>query len=426
MRIDTNNNREPFEDAKLSAYQLGIFILCGICLVIDGFDVQAMGYVAPAIIQDWKLQNAMMAPVFSAALVGVLLGAFLCSMLADRFGRRPVLIGATLFFAAMTLLTAQASSVGELRWIRLIAGIGLGGIMPNAVALCGEFSPKSARVLVMMLVGNGFTAGAAIGGFIAAWLIPHYGWRSVFYFGGTVPLFIAVLMLKWLPESPQYLALKGQPRATAVRVPLAQLFHEGRALGTVLLWTANFMNLLNLYFLSSWLPTVIRDAGYATSTGVYVGTTLQLGGTLGSILLGWLVSRYGFIAVLSSCFAAASLNIALIGSPGISLVLLFAVVFIAGVGVMGGQVGINALAATYYPTELRSTGIGAGLGVGRLGAIVGPLIGGQLMTWQWSTRTLFLAAAVPAFISALVMLAMRSQDVAPAVEKIPLPSSAHE
>lgn len=404
-----NYHSSTTEEAQLGTYQLGIFILCGICLVIDGFDVQAMGYVAPAIIQDWKLQSAQMAPVFSAALIGVLIGAFLCAMLADRVGRRPVLIGATLFFAAMTLLTAQAHSVAELRWIRLIAGIGLGGIMPNAVALCGEFSPKSSRVLVMMLVGNGFTAGAAIGGFIAAWLIPHYGWRSVFYFGGTLPLLIAVVMLIWLPESPQFLALQGRAKEPATSVPLALLFHQGRARGTALLWVANFMNLLNLYFLSSWLPTVMKDAGYSTTTGVYVGTTLQLGGTLGSILLGWLVTRYGFIAVLSSCFALASFNIGLIGMPWLSLGLLFAVVFIAGVGVMGGQVGINALAATYYPTELRSTGIGAGLGVGRLGAIVGPLIGGQFMAWQWSTRTLFLAAAVPALISAVVMLALRGE-----------------
>lgn len=396
-------------DSRISAHQLGIFLLCGICLVIDGFDVQAMGYVAPAIIQGWKLPNAQMASVFSAALVGVLIGAFLCAMLADRYGRRPVLIGATVFFAALTLLTAQASSVAELRWIRLIAGIGLGGIMPNAIALCGEFSPKKSRVLVMMLVGNGFTAGAALGGFVTAWLIPRYGWQSVFYFGGIVPLIIATLMLLKLPESPQFLALKGRPVSPAARVPLTQLFEDGRAQGTALLWTANFMNLLNLYFLSSWLPTVVRDAGYSNVTGVYVGTALQLGGTLGSILLGWLVNRYGFTVVLAPCFALAACNIAFIGMPWLSLVMLFLVVFIAGAGVMGGQVGINALSATYYPTQLRSTGIGAGLGVGRLGAIVGPLIGGQLMAWRWNTRALFLTASVPALISALVMLAMRTE-----------------
>jgi len=421
------------EESKVGAFQLGIFILCGICLIMDGFDVQAMGYVAPALIQDWKIPNAVMAPVFSSALVGVLIGSLALSMLADKIGRRPVIIGATLFFSAMTFMTARASSVEELRWIRLIAGIGLGGIMPNAVALCGEFAPKASRVTIMMVVANGFTAGAAIGGFIAAWLIPNYGWRSVFYFGAAIPLVISIIMLMWLPESLQFLGVKaGQPerigrvlnrldpsfQAAADAeyfvseqrkggVPFLHLFREGRALGTVLLWVTNFMNLLNLYFLSSWLPTVVHDAGYSNSIAVYVGTTLQVGGTIGAIFLGWFVRRFGFVAVLATCFAMASLNISFIGLPGLSLVLLFTVVFIAGVGIVGGQAGINALAATYYPTELRSTGVGSGLGIGRLGAIVGPLIGGQLMAMKWSSRELFLAAAIPALVSAIVMLAMR-------------------
>lgn len=436
MRTETRVNiAQAIDNSGQSFFQIGIFVLCGICLMVDGFDVQAMGYVAPAIIKEWRLQNAVMAPVFSATLLGVLIGSIVFSMLADKIGRRPVMIGATLFFALMTLATAQADSVEALRWIRFVAGLGLGGIMPNAVALCGEFSSKSSRVFVMMLVGNGFTAGAAIGGLIAAWLIPHYGWRSIFYFGGAIPLVISLAMIVWLPESLQFLAVKGQSpdriahtlnRLNPVQsysatteffgeapartgVPIFQLFSDGRAAGTGLLWTANFMNLLNLYFLSSWLPTVVRDAGYATSIGVYVGTTLQIGGTIGAILLGRLVKRFGFVIVLASCFALASLNISFIGWPGLALPLLFVVVFIAGLGVMGGQVGINALAAIFYPTELRSTGIGAGLGVGRLGAIVGPLVGGQLMALQWSSRALFLTAAVPAMISALVMVSMHWQ-----------------
>lgn len=427
------NIAQAIDESKLSSYQIGIFILCGICLIVDGFDVQAMGYVAPALIQDWKLQNVMMAPVFSAALVGVLIGSFVFSMLADRIGRRPVLIGATLFFGIMTLATAQADSVEELRWLRFVAGLGLGGIMPNAVALSGEFSSKSSRVLVMMLVGNGFTVGAALGGFIAAWLIPNYGWRSVFYLGGTIPLVIAFAMLIWLPESLQFLSLKGKasgriaqtlrrlnptqsltegaeyfvPEAAHGGSSLAQLFQEGRATGTLLLWTTSFMNLLNMYFLSSWLPTVMRDAGHPLATGVYVGTTLQIGGVIGTILLGWLVKRFGFVGMLAGCFALAALSISLIGQPWLPLALLFVVVFIAGAGVIGGQVGINALAGTFYPTPLRATGIGAELGVGRLGAIAGPLVGGQLMALHWNSHELFLAAAIPALISALVMAAMR-------------------
>jgi len=254
-----------------------------LCLIMDGFDVQALGYVAPAIIREWKIPNSLMGPVFSAALLGVLGGSFLFSMLADRIGRRPVLIIASFYFAIVTLWTSRASSVNELLAIRFIAGFGLGAIMPNAMALAGEYSPSRIRVTVMMLVSNFFNVGAAIGGFIAAGMIPRFGWRSVFVFGGLVPLIISVLMIFLLPESLQFMVLRGGSRDTIVKwlsrigvplpsgnvqfvaheeqkkgVPVVNLFREGRGLGTVMLWIINFMNLLNLYFLGSWLPTVVR------------------------------------------------------------------------------------------------------------------------------------------------------------------------
>ena len=168
-----------------------------------------------------------------------------------------------------------------------------------------------------------------------------------------------------------------------------------------------FTSLLDLYFLSNWLPTVVAGAGYDNRTAVLVGTTLQVGGTIGTVVLGWLVGRHGIVRVLGIWFAFAALSVALIGQPGLTLFLLYAIVFIAGFGIVGGQAAVNALSATYYPTELRSTGVGAGLGIGRFGAIVGPLLGGQILAWKWSSRELFLAAAVPAAISAIVMFAMR-------------------
>jgi AAHS family 4-hydroxybenzoate transporter-like MFS transporter len=285
----------------------------------------------------------------------------------------------------------------------------------------------------MTIIGNGFTAGAAIGGFISAWLIPNFGWRSVFYFGASIPLVIAVAMFFWLPESLQFLVLRGRdpnkvnkwlrrvdsgavPSGTVQYVvteqkraglPVFHLFRDGRAVGTVLLWIVNFMNLLNLYFLSSWLPTVVRDSGYSTRIAVLVGTTVQVGGTIAALALGSFIGRFGFVPVLATCFAVACVNIALIGYPGLSLALLFTVVFLAGMGIVGGQAAINALAATYYPTALRSTGIGWSLGIGRIGAIVGPVLAGQFMALHWSNERLFIAAAVPALISALVMLSMR-------------------
>jgi AAHS family 4-hydroxybenzoate transporter-like MFS transporter len=344
-----------------------------------------------------------------------------------------VLVGATFFYAVITLLTATASSLQELLIYRFIAGLGLGSIMPQATALIGEFSPKARRVTLIMSITVGFTAGAAFGGFIAAALLPAYGWRSVFYFGGVIPIFIGIAMVFRLPESLQFLALRGKrdellkwlrridPRTPISAdtefvlpeekrsggVPIAHLFREGRALATLLLWVVNFMNLLNLYSLASWLPTVVTGAGYPQQTAVLVGTVLQVGGTIGTFGLAWLLQRGGFVPVLATSFAIASASIFLIGQPGISLTMLFIVVFVAGWCVVGGQPGLNALAASYYPTYIRSTGVGAGLGVGRAGAIVGPLIGGYFIAQGWSSREMFMAAAVPAFISFVVMLTLR-------------------
>jgi AAHS family 4-hydroxybenzoate transporter-like MFS transporter len=423
---------DVIDASPVGSLQIGTFALCLLCLIIDGFDVQALGYTAPAIIREWNVPNAALGPVFGFGNFGVLLGALGFSMLADTIGRRPVLIGATIFFGVMTLFTARASSVQELLLLRFISGIGLGGIIPQATALVGEYSPKRSRVTLMMGITVGFTAGAAIGGFIAAWLIPAFGWRSVFYVGGAVPLVIAAAMFYRLPESLQFLVLR-QRNSEAVRrwlqriapgtpldsaryvvdeehhggVPVVHLFREGRALVTILLWVVNFMNLLNLYSLSSWLPTVVRDAGYATSTAVLVGTILQVGGTIGTFGLAWLIARQGFVPMLAASFAVATISIALIGQPGLSLAALIAVVFVAGWCVVGSQPGINALAATYYPTYLRSTGVGWGLGIGRIGAIVGPILGGEFMRLRWSTEEIFYAAALPAAISAMVMFSLR-------------------
>jgi MFS transporter, AAHS family, 4-hydroxybenzoate transporter len=427
------NVSKVVDNSQLGAYHWGIFLLCGLCLIMDGFDLQAIGYVAPALVREWKIPSSTMGPVFSAALVGVLFGSLLFSMLADRIGRRPVLIGVTLYFAALTFMTARVDTVNQLLIIRFLGGLGLGAIMPNAMALVGEYSPAKARITSMMVVGNGFTLGAAFGGPIAAYLIPHYTWRGVFYFGAIMPLLIAILMFFLLPESLQFLALRGRDKKQISRwlkridptvpsgrdveyvvpeekkkgVPMVQLFHDGRALGTTMLWVVNFMNLLNLYFLSNWLPIVVSNAGYSNSIAVNSAAVLQVGGVVGTLVLSSFVYRFGFTTVLAMSFALACLSIAAIGQPYLSLAMLFVAVFLAGFGVPGSQGGLNALSATYYPTDLRSTGIGSGLGIGRIGSIVGPLVGGVLLGRHWSTRDLFIAAAIPALISCIVMFCLR-------------------
>ncbi|WDZ97088.1 MFS transporter [Herbaspirillum sp. WKF16] len=425
----TINVDQVVQQGKFGRFQLGLLLLCGLCLIIDGFDVQAMGYVAPAIIGDWGIDKASLGPVFGAGLFGMLLGSLALTPVGDRYGRRPVLIASTLFFAVCMLVTPLVSSLDQLLALRFVTGFGLGSIMPNAMALVGEFSPSSSRVTRMMLVSCGFTVGAAAGGFVSAALIPAYGWHAVFWVGGAVPLLLGVAMLIWLPESIQFLVLRRRPPEQAVRwlkkldpalavdaatrievneakadgMPVAELFRQGRGGITLLLWLISFMNLINLYFLSNWLPTLIRDAGYSTSMAVLIGTSLQVGGVVGTLTLGRFINRYGFTRVLGSCFVIACVAIALIGKVAAVPAFLFIAVVAAGFCIVGGQPAVNALAGTYYPTSLRSTGIGWALGIGRIGSVLGPVIGGQLIAMQWSNASLFVAAAVPALISALTI-----------------------
>ena len=426
---------DAIDHSPIGRLHVRIFTLCVLCMIMDGFDVQALGYVAPALTREWGVAPSSLGPIFGAGNLGVLIGQLTFTMLADRIGRRPVLVAGTVLFALATLATSQVSTLAQLLTIRLIAGIGMGSIIPNATALVGEFSPQRVRIAWMTWLSIGFTAGAALGGFVAAWLIPAFGWRAVFYVGGTSPLLLAVAMFAWLPESLRWLVLHGKRSQYVARwlkrldpgvpvdddtrfvikeekragVPAVHLFRDHRARATALLWIVNFMNQFNLVSLANWLPTVATRAGYSTATAVLIGTTLQVGGTLSPFLLTWFILRQGFVPVLTVTFAVAALSVAMIGYPGLSLAMLFVVVFIAGACVVGAQPSLNALAGSYYPTYLRSTGVGWALGIGRAGSIVGPVMAGQFLARQWTTTDIFLALAVPAVISIVAMLALRGE-----------------
>jgi MFS transporter, AAHS family, 4-hydroxybenzoate transporter len=422
------------DEGTLGPYRFLIALLCALCLVMDGFDAQAMGYVAPTVIREWHIAKEALSPVFSASLLGMLAGSLIFSTLADKVGRRPVLVGATLQFSGCMMATGFAQSIETLIGWRFAAGLGLGAIMPNAMALAGEYSPRRIRVSLMMIVSCGYALGGVVGGLVSAALIPAFGWRSVFIAGGVVPVVIGVVMLVWLPESIQFLLSRGQNEAVRERVrrqlsrlvrdanaydltgdvrfatpshapasklPFVDLFRDGRGRVTLLLWLVNFANLLDMYFLSNWLPTVLREAGYSASMAVVAGSVLWGGGVLGTLFLGPLIDRFGFARVLGTIFVIAIVTIAAIGNPaviGVTAAML-ASVFLTGVAIIGGQPGINALAATYYPTTLRSTGIGWSLGMGRFGSVIGPLLGGVLLHFDWSVQAVFMAASIPAFVS---------------------------
>lgn len=423
------------ERQPVGAFQVRLLLVCAAVLFIDGFDTQAIGYVAPSIGKEWGLERGALGPVFSAGLFGLMLGALIIGPISDRIGRRRVIIASVAAFGVATLATMFARDVTELLVLRFITGIGLGGAMPNAVALTAEVNPHRRRATMVMFMFAGFSLGAAVGGLIAAALIPHFGWSSVFLVGGLAPLLLVPLLLARLPESVRFLALSGdndarigallEKIAPAVRfapgtvftvaeeklegLPVKRLFADGRTPATLAFWVLFFMSLLDLYLLSNWLPTVVNDLGASVSVAAIIGSMLQVGGFAGVFTLGRFIDRFSYRA-LAVTYLVAALAVGTIGLVGHSTVLLTAAIFASGFCIVGGQIASNALAATFYPTNVRSTGVGWALGIGRLGSIVGPLVGGALIARHVGLDKLFLFAAVPAVIACVAAVFLSRLD----------------
>jgi AAHS family 4-hydroxybenzoate transporter-like MFS transporter len=410
----------------VGAFQIKLILTCAAVLFLDGFDTTSIGFVAPSLAKEWGLTKGALGPVFSAGLFGLMIGALLLGPLADRIGRKKIIIFSTLAFGLGTLATAFVQDVNTLLAIRFLTGLGLGGAMPNTIAMTSEFSPRRRRATMVMVMFCGFSAGAALGGLLAAALIAPFGWRSVFVVGGLAPLALVPILALRLPESVRFLALTGEanarvaallglisPKATfppATRfvvhepgltgIPVLHLFRAGRTLVTLLLWVVFFMSLLDLYFLTNWLPTVLNDLGASVSAAAAIGSSLQVGGVVGALALGSIIDRFSFRA-LALVYFMAVFAVGAIGQLGHSVVFITMAIFAAGFCMVGGQIAANALAATFYPTSIRATGVGWALGIGRVGSIIGPLVGGMLLTMKWSAGAVFLAAAVAALCAAL-------------------------
>jgi AAHS family 4-hydroxybenzoate transporter-like MFS transporter len=303
--------------------------------------------------------------------------------------------------------------------------------MPNAIAMTSEFNPRRRRATMVMIMFCGFSVGAALGGFLAAGLIPQFGWRSVFVVGGLVPLLLAPVLVLRLPESVRFMVLTGRapqqvaqllgwinPKASftaATRfvvhepelagIPVLHLFRGGRTLVTLLLWVVFFMSLLDLYFLSNWLPTVLNDLGASVSAAAAIGSMLQVGGIVGTFALGSIIDRFSFRA-LALVYFVAVFAVGAIGHLGHSAMLVTLAIFVAGFCIVGGQIAANALAAAFYPTAVRATGVGWALGIGRVGSILGPLVGGVLLSMKWSAAEVFMTAAGAALCAALAAFSL--------------------
>jgi AAHS family 4-hydroxybenzoate transporter-like MFS transporter len=411
---------------RLSSQQIWAICLCGLVAIIDGFDVQAIAFVAPAIARQWKIDPSSFGPIFGAGLLGLVIGSLMFGAAADRWGRKPLIIISTLVFSVFAGSTAFSQSPQHLIIFRFLTGLGLGGAMPNIVALITEYAPAHRRATFVTMILAAFPLGGMLGGMASIPILTAYGWRAVFLLGCLPPLALALLLFWRLPESVRFLATKaktaedlsqiarrlGFGSATDLQSVLGDeghshttsrildLFREGRALGTLLIWTVFFFNLLSLFFLINWIPSVLQKAGLPIEQAIVGSVALNVGGILGSLILGRCVDRFGGIRILTVTYVCAAVFVFAVGIVvQLTIVPVLITILLAGFFVSGGQFCMTALAAAYYSTSLRSTGVGWGLGVGRIGSICGPVLGGAILTLGITLPQLFIVAAVPMLIA---------------------------
>lgn len=419
---------------KASAVQVATLILCFLVVAADGFDVAAVSYVAPLLKQQWNLGLAELAPVFGAGLVGLTIGSYVFGPVADRIGRKRVIVLSVVLFGVASLLTAAAPSVWWLVALRLVTGVGLGGGMPTSITLSSEFSPERRRPMLVTLMFCGFTLGLAFGGGVAALIMPAFGWQGVFVAGGVAPLVLAPVLWRFLPESLRFMAGKRRydrearavlakltgaaheetarlyastpspATATATRPPSTILFNRHYRAGTLLLWLAFFCTLWVYYQISSWLPSALTESGATPAGAARIGALLPIAGTIGALINAYLMMRANPFLVLAGSYVVAAIGIASIGAtighPGALAVAVFA----GGLGLSGAQTGANVLAAGFYTTEARATGVSWALAAGRIGAILGAMTGGFVLAALHGPQAAFLVFAGPTLIAAAAML----------------------
>ncbi|SAL84387.1 4-hydroxybenzoate transporter [Caballeronia arvi] len=451
MQADrTFNIATLIEEQKTGRFAAGLLFWCFLIMLMDGYDQTAVSFAAPAIIKDWHVSRGGFGPVFGAGLLGTLIGSFIFGYLGDRLGRKKAIIIGSLFFGALTWASVWVTSLQELMLLRFLAGIGMGGVVPNSVALVAEYAPKRLRATWVTLMFSGFSIGAGSGGAVSSALIHRFGWPVMFAVGGVGSLLVAVLLIFTLPESAKLLVIRQRdPQvlrklvarlrpelkipADALFVPgevrekqrfvLKLIFSDGLAAITPLLWIVFIVNSMALYFLQNWLPILMEGMGIDPRGAGLITMMFSVGGVIGGLVLCRFVDRHGVAAIIS--LPVIGLPVVASLGHGSSQGWLMLAVFATGFCVVGAQYGLYAVAGMIYPTSFRSAGVGSAISVGKIGSVSGPVIGGLLLSMHLPIAQLFYAASllflVAAVFSTILALLYRkrfgeTQAVASAVE----------
>ena len=419
------------DERGLSAFQIRVLIWSILIALIDGYDIGAIAFAAPHLVADWHVHPADLKWVLTASNIGVLFGSQIFGWIGDRHGRKTALICCNLFFGVFTFAAAYSTSLTELFWLRTIAGLGIGGVIPNVVAINAESAPRNLRATLAIIAAGCVPMGGALAGFVSAGFVGKYGWPILFYVGGVVPILLGLAALAGLPESIKYMALHESQRPRMVKLIAAlrpdlkmaanarfiiedeqqspssnpiYLFGNGLWLITPLAWLLFVLNLMGYFFLISWTPTLMAAAKVPQTTAALAGALLQVGGTIGALALCWWLQRSRFLAI-AILFVVAVPVVGSIGYWGTgSAAALLASTFCSGFLVLGIQTGINVVGAMIYPTSLRANGSGWELGIGRFGSIAGPVIGGLLVGLP--LEILYAYSALPFAAGAIVCFAI--------------------
>lgn len=414
------------DGARFTKFHWTVMCLCALLLIFDGYDLFIYGAVLPVLMKEWNLTPVQAGALGSYALFGMMFGAFIFGPLADRVGRKKGVAISFVLFSISTFMSGLAASPGEFGIYRFIAGVGCGGLMPNAVALMNEYAPKRLRSTLVAIMFSGYSLGGVLCAGLGIYMLPRFGWQSMF-FAAAIPLVLLPVVLWKLPESVGFLLRQGkhakaremlamvapgvrldadaqliQSDAKPAGVPMLDLFKQDRAVGTFMTWLSFFCCLLMVYALGSWLPKLMANAGYSLGSSLSFLLMLNFGGVVGAITGGWLGDRYSLPKVVLSFFALGTVSIALLGfnSP---MPILYLLIAIAGATTIGTQILLYANTAQFYPLAIRSTGLGWASGIGRTGAIVGPLLGGWLMAAALPLKMNFLVFAVPGLVAAVAI-----------------------